>query len=84
MSDDFTFDDDTKGVLDKALELPKSKATSKNQKSRGGRPLSTADKKTERVQCYLTKTEYAKLEELLDGRPASVYFRNLLLRELRV
>lgn len=79
MSDDFTFDDDTKGVLDKASQAPR-----KNQKNKGGRPSGTVDKKTERVQCYLTKAEYVKLEELLDGRPASVYLRNLLLKELRV
>lgn len=66
---------DAKPTTEKAT-LPPSKAA----KGRVGRkPTSEDGARTKQVSAYLTDKEWAKFDEVLDGRPASVKVRQLIL-----
>lgn len=71
MSDDFEFKKKNKGVL--SQEVPK--------KSKAGRPKTAVPRKN-RVICYFSDDEFAKVQDFLDGRPASSYLRHFILEKI--
>lgn len=60
----FTFDKETSNVLGAGKQV--------------GRPKTPKQKK-KHVACYLTEEEHEQVLRFLDGRPLSVYLRQLLL-----
>jgi len=69
---DFSFDDETKGILNK--KVPEKKQ---------GRPLKKETQKRERcVSTYLTNDEYNAFIEFLDDRSMSIYLRKMIIKEM--
>ena len=68
MSSSFTF------------EKSNNNKTILNEKKRVGRPQEQDEPRNKAVNCYLTESEYKRLNKKLDGRPRSSVLRNLLLQ----
>lgn len=72
MSEEFTFDDETKDLLTNSRKPP----------TRQGRPIKEGSKKDCPVTCYLTREEYDEFMAFLDERPLSLYLRKMILKEI--
>lgn len=66
MAEKFTFDDETRGVLEQ-------------KKKRTGRPKNDKPTKNKCINCYLSEDEFEQFIIFLDGRPASAYLRSLVM-----
>jgi hypothetical protein len=71
MTKKFIFDDNTKSIL------------KEEQKSQQGRPKKESnEKRNKSVNSYLTKEEYKKFIDFLEGVPVSVYMRQHILEKI--
>jgi len=72
MSDDFIFDDETKGIFKKNVVEKKQ-----------GRPAKKdTQKRKKNVSTYLTDEEYNAFVEFLDGRTISTYLRKIIIEKM--
>ena len=75
----FSFTDTKKDVL-KSKEEDKPASNKKN--GRMGRPKVT-EKRNNKIICYFSDDEYQEVKAFLDGRPASVSLRTMILDHIR-